>query len=137
MDRKNVCKFKQLCLGNQLGARRGGLVWRQVLAPCDDFHSKRPRNPGNLAPDIAEAKHAERLASNAIPNGSLPTAGPNGSSFNRQASCGRENEPPGQLYRRTRLVVGMHHFDAALRRRLDIESMRFAARCASGLLTAE
>ena len=121
MDRKNVCLFKQLSLGNQSGARGGSLFLRQVLAPCHDFHSKRPRNPSNLAPDVPEAKHAEHLASNAIPNGSLPAAGPNGSGFSGQISCGRENERPGQLDRRTGVVVGMQDLDAEFGRRLDID----------------
>src|SRR5579862_3562933 len=120
MDRKNICLFKQLALRNQSGACGGSLFWCKVLAPGYDFHSKRPSDPSNFAPDIPKAEHAERLASNSVPNGPLPAAGPNGSGFGGEVSSARENESPGQLYRRTGVVVGMHDFDTACRRHFDI-----------------
>ena len=57
MDRENICPFKQFFLGNQSGASGGSLFWRKVLAPGDDFHSKRVGNPRNFAPDIAETEY--------------------------------------------------------------------------------
>src|SRR5258708_941375 len=48
MDRQDVGPLEQLVLGNQNRARGFGGLWRHVLAPGNQIHSKSDPNPRNL-----------------------------------------------------------------------------------------
>src|SRR5216684_4527397 len=48
MDRQDVGPLEQLVLGNQDCARGFGGLWRHVLAPGNQIHSKSAPNPRNL-----------------------------------------------------------------------------------------
>ncbi|MEI9986833.1 MAG: hypothetical protein WDN69_28925 [Aliidongia sp.] len=72
-------------------------------------------------PSLAEPEHAQSLAREVDADAALPAALAQGGVLRRNMSGGRQDQRPGQLDGRRRIIAGRGDRDAALAGRLEVD----------------
>src|SRR6201987_3223500 len=112
MDGDHIRSPEQFFLANQLGARCGCALGRQILAPGDHIHAERSANLRDGAADIAKTEKAQRSPGHVVPDESLPTTAAQRGVLSSETASAAQDKCPGQFDCRRRKVAGMNDLDA-------------------------